>query len=284
MNYQALITSMGQIGREYDEKNSPESLLWNMITKCVSQLGLLDFIIYTYDENTEMLTQDAGFGYKFNEQNEIQNQLKVPKGKGIVGDAAEKMDYQKVDDTSLDQRYIEDGCKNKSELTVPIIWNRKLIGVLDSEHPQHQFFKDMHLHTFYMISSFLGPRIERLQRKRKITLSQSKYYEQFIDLLENEQCYKDEKLSLENISARLGINKCYLSKVINESSQKKFTEIVNTYRVEDVKKALTIGKHKKYTLLSLAYDAGFSSKASFNAAFKKHTGQSPSAYMKQNKA
>jgi AraC-like DNA-binding protein len=58
-----------------------------------------------------------------------------------------------------------------------------------------------------------------------------------------------------------------------------FNDYINHHRVESVKKAFTNGEHKTTTLLGIAYDCGFNSKATFNRAFKKNTGLSPKEYI-----
>ena len=60
-----------------------------------------------------------------------------------------------------------------------------------------------------------------------------------------------------------------------------FNDFVNKYRVEEVKKAFDNGDHKKSTLLGIAFDCGFNSKATFNRAFKKNTGLSPKDYLEK---
>jgi len=60
-----------------------------------------------------------------------------------------------------------------------------------------------------------------------------------------------------------------------------FSEFLNQYRIEKVKELLRSSEANKYTLVTLAEAAGFSSKSSFNAIFKKMTGMTPSAYKKK---
>ena len=74
---------------------------------------------------------------------------------------------------------------------------------------------------------------------------------------------------------RLGI----ISKTINQGFQMNFNDCINSYRIEAVKNSLDLGEHKKTTLLGIAYDCGFNSKATFNRAFKKHTGKTPKEYI-----
>ena len=54
-------------------------------------------------------------------------------------------------------------------------------------------------------------------------------------------------------------------------------------RINDVVKSINAGLHIKQTIISLAYEAGFNSKSTFNKAFKTVTSQTPSAYIKNKK-
>jgi AraC-like DNA-binding protein len=70
--------------------------------------------------------------------------------------------------------------------------------------------------------------------------------------------------------------------VINQGLNQSFFEFINRYRIEDAKAALIDPKYKNCTILAVAYDAGFNSKTSFNNAFKKYQGMTPSAFKKNH--
>ncbi len=71
--------------------------------------------------------------------------------------------------------------------------------------------------------------------------------------------------------------KSYLTtKCLNAVFEQKFSDFVNGYRIKELKVLLQDPENEKYTLLSLAHDVGFNSKASFNRAVKKITGGTPS--------
>lgn len=281
MDFSNFIASFGRIDRTSNGNYSNNKLIWKVASECASSLDLIDFIIYIFDQNNHELSQEAGHGYKSKVENELINPLKIKIGQGIVGDSAQKMTFQLVNDTTRDGRYIRDGRRNYSELSVPIVWNGELLGVLDSEHPNKYYFGDFHIEAFYTIASFLGPRLQSSKKAKRRFSRQNKYYCQFIELMEKEQLYKDEYLSLSKVAAILEINQCYLSKIINQASSKKFTDIVNAYRINCVRKTFHLNKHKYYTIMSIAYEAGFASKASFNAAFKRETNMTPSQYIHQ---
>ncbi|MEM6803057.1 MAG: helix-turn-helix domain-containing protein, partial [Bacteroidota bacterium] len=72
-----------------------------------------------------------------------------------------------------------------------------------------------------------------------------------------------------------------LSYLLNQQLATNFYEYINKHRIAHFKQALSDKKNSNYSLLGLAYDAGFKSKSSFYRIFKKETGMSPSAYLKK---
>lgn len=102
-----------------------------------------------------------------------------------------------------------------------------------------------------------------------------------IEKLMEEGAYLDPALSLNSMAEQLGTNSSVLSQVINQGFEVNFNDFVNTYRVEAVRRALEKGEHQTHTLPGIAQNCGFSSKATFNRAFKKHVQLSPSAYIRQ---
>lgn len=99
-----------------------------------------------------------------------------------------------------------------------------------------------------------------------------------LQLMEREKPYLDSGLTLAQLAHRLNVTPHNLSEAINSRLQQTFFDFVNRYRVEQVKKDLTDPGKQRYTFLALALEAGFNSKSSFNAIFKKHTGMTPSEY------
>ena len=100
-----------------------------------------------------------------------------------------------------------------------------------------------------------------------------------LSLLQNEKVYEDPELSLTQMAKQLKTNPSILSKTINQGFQLNFNDFINNYRIDAVKEKLKAGEQKTQTLLGIAYDCGFNSKATFNRAFKKVTGTSPKEWM-----
>ncbi len=92
--------------------------------------------------------------------------------------------------------------------------------------------------------------------------------------------YLESKLSVKQLADMLNMPSYQLSNIINDYLHKNFFDFINEYRVEEVKKQLSVNKN--YTLLGIAYECGFNSKSSFNRIFKNFTGITPSDYRKEH--
>jgi AraC-like DNA-binding protein len=95
-----------------------------------------------------------------------------------------------------------------------------------------------------------------------------------------DQLFTDPELSLNDVAEVLGANPRTVSRTINLRFGMNFNDFVNQYRVNAVVEAMANGEAVNQTLLGLALDSGFNSKATFNRAFKKFKGQSPANYLK----
>jgi AraC-like DNA-binding protein len=100
------------------------------------------------------------------------------------------------------------------------------------------------------------------------------------NLMATEKLFKEPELTLSDLATRLNIHPNYLSQVINEKEGVNFYDYVNSLRIEEFIQQIALPENKKYTLLTVAYEAGFNSKSSFNRYFKKVTDQSPSEYLR----
>lgn len=140
-------------------KNTVDEILWDITKNCVGHLGFEDCVIYLLDEKTQLLKQKAAAGNKNIEAHLIYNPIAIPVGKGIVGAVAKTKEPILITDTSNDSRYITDDANRLSEIAVPIILKNKLIGVIDSEHPQKNFYNDKHLNALKTIAVLCANKI-----------------------------------------------------------------------------------------------------------------------------
>lgn len=99
--------------------------------------------------------------------------------------------------------------------------------------------------------------------------------------MQEEKYYLDPDLTLITFAKQLNIHPNKVSAVLNNEFKKSFRDFVNSYRINEFKSRLETQNIENSTLLGLAYDAGFNSKASFNRIFKKEVGMTPNTYLKQ---
>lgn len=92
--------------------------------------------------------------------------------------------------------------------------------------------------------------------------------------------WREESLTLAVLARRLHTSPRTLSRALNEGLGQSFNEFINRMRVDAVAAELR-DPHGRGDVLRAAFDAGFSSKASFNRAFKAYTGVTPSAFRRQ---
>lgn len=97
-------------------------------------------------------------------------------------------------------------------------------------------------------------------------------------VMEENQLYLKSQLTLQELAQEMGISAHNLSEVINTQAGKNFYDFVNSYRVEEVMRRLRDPRYTHLTILAVAADSGFNSKATFNAFFKRQTGLTPSQY------
>lgn len=117
----------------------------------------------------------------------------------------------------------------------------------------------------------------------QLAVSEEEYHE---DLLKLQQYMMAEKpflnpsLTIQDISKDIKVPVRDLSLLINHQLGQHFYDFVNSYRIESAMNILKDEAKSKLTILEILYYVGFNSKSSFNTAFKKHTGKTPTDYRK----
>lgn len=107
------------------------------------------------------------------------------------------------------------------------------------------------------------------------------YKNELVALLGSEKPFLNPQVSIADLSEKLSVPTKHLSQVINQSFNKSFFDFINTYRIQEVQQILKGSKDDKLTVLEAMYQAGFNSKSSFNTAFKKETGLTPTEFRKK---
>lgn len=118
-------------------------------------------------------------------------------------------------------------------------------------------------------------RYERSGLKKK---DAQRYLKQLLAYMEEQKPYLDGELTIQQLAHQLDIPRHYLTQVINEGLEKNFYTFINEYRLQEVQQRMLDPRYEHFTLLAIAYDAGFNSKSAFNLIFKNSTGQTPSQW------
>ncbi|TSE04487.1 helix-turn-helix domain-containing protein [Aquimarina algiphila] len=99
-------------------------------------------------------------------------------------------------------------------------------------------------------------------------------------LIVDTKVYLEPDISLAKLSKMIGKSTQLTSSIINQYAKRNFNDFINYYRIQEAKKFLLNTENHKFTISSIAFDTGFSSLSSFNSAFKKFEGMTPSSYRK----
>ena len=91
----------------------------------------------------------------------------------------------------------------------------------------------------------------------------------------------DPEITLSSLADLTSVSPEYLSKMINNQLGKNFYDFINHYRIEEFKTRCSLPENKNFTLISIAFDCGFNSKATFNRVFKNATGETPGDYARK---
>ena len=125
-----------------------------------------------------------------------------------------------------------------------------------------------------------GPSAARYERSGLSAVEAAALKSELVALMAKEHPYRDPDLTLSDLAEQLSTSPHKLSEVLNQELAQTFYDFVNSYRVGDVRQRLVERTSQHLSVLTLALDAGFASKSTFNQVFKKLTGQTPSSYRK----
>ena len=127
------------------------------------------FAILLLNEKTQELRVHFSLGHP----KELVKNLRIKVGEGIVGRAAQTRHSVLVNDVKDDPSYIPSLAAMRSELAVPLMFKGRLIGVLDLEAPQPDFFNDSHVSLLELLASRMALAIENARLYRR-TLRQAR--------------------------------------------------------------------------------------------------------------
>lgn len=152
--------------------------------------------------------------------------------------------------------------------------------------------------VYIVVLGFFGLRQGNIFESRKINLNMEEAVkdnfdekpledkeEHFIQCIQEhmkqKKPYLDPDLNLARLSDQLDVTPAYLSKILNNRLSRSFFDFVNHYRVREFKEQCLDHRNKHLSLMGIASNSGFNSKATFNRVFKNITGMTPGEYFRQ---
>lgn len=132
----------------------------------------------------------------------------------------------------------------------------------------------------------LAEEFDKQKGRRVLVLSEEQFHDfskRLERAVEQEKLFIENEISLAELSKKIAIQPYQLSELISRLYGESFFDFINRHRIEEIKSRLQDPESETFSLLGIAMDCGFNSKSSFNTAFKKFTGQTPSEYRKKER-
>jgi phosphoserine phosphatase RsbU/P len=104
----------------------------------------------------------------------VQGKLRVAASEGIVGAAATLREPVLVPDVTADERYLLVNPETRSELAIPMLHKGKVIGVLDLESPQLNYFTEEHVQTLSILAANLAVSLENARLYEEVAKAEAR--------------------------------------------------------------------------------------------------------------
>ena len=147
---------LSEVGRETSAILDVEELLRRAAeqTKRVIDYQILSIMLYDEEQKVFRHRLDVKHGQS------VQGRLRATTSEGIVGAAATLKEPVLVPDVTVDPRYVMVNPETRSELAIPMMHQRKVIGVLDLESPIPNYFTEDHVQTLSILAANLAVSLE----------------------------------------------------------------------------------------------------------------------------
>jgi GAF domain-containing protein len=168
----ALEQIIGYFSSSLTARTNIEDVLWDVTQNLISRLGYVDCIIYLWNPDRTKMIQKAAYGSKGSLEAIITQTFEVAPGQGVVGHAMVTRKPVLVTDTRKDTRYRVDDQPRLSEISVPIIHDDELLGIIDSEHPSAGYFTERDVKILTTIATLVGNMIKQIESDRSLKIHQ----------------------------------------------------------------------------------------------------------------
>lgn len=140
--------------------------------------------------------------------------------------------------------------------------------------------------VLFALQAMLNPELFRMQDRLLASVAnpadkrrQTEQDHRLLAFMEEHRPYLDPDISLERLARRSGVKAKDISVLINQHHGVHFFDFINRYRIEHAKRLLV---ETDQTVTDILFASGFNAKSSFNSAFRKHAGTTPSMFRKEN--
>ena len=161
---------LNEVGRETSSILDVEELLRRAAeqTKRVIDYQILSIMLYDEEQKVFRHRVDVKHGQH------VQGKLRVAVTEGIVGAAATQKEPVLVADVSKDPRYVMANPETRSELAIPMMHKGKVIGVLDLESPQLNYFTEDHVQTLSILAANLAVSLENARLYEQVARDEAR--------------------------------------------------------------------------------------------------------------
>jgi phosphoserine phosphatase RsbU/P len=161
---------LNEVGRETSSILDVEELLRRAAEQIKRVIDYQILSLMLYDEKQKVFRHriDVKHGQH------VQGKLRVAVSEGIVGAAATLKAPVRVPDVSADPRYLMVNPETRSELAIPMIHKGQVIGVLDLESPQLNYFTEDHVQTLSILAANLAVSLENARLYEKLARDEAR--------------------------------------------------------------------------------------------------------------
>ncbi len=138
------------------------------LVKRVIDYQILSILLYDHEQQVFRHRLDLKHGQR------VQGKFRVAASEGIVGAAATLREPVVVPDVTADPRYLMVNPETRSELAIPMIHKGKVIGVLDLESPQLNYFTDDHVQTLSILAANLAVSVENARLYEEVAKGEAR--------------------------------------------------------------------------------------------------------------
>ncbi|MEP6950008.1 MAG: histidine kinase [Ginsengibacter sp.] len=153
-------------------KKNVDDVLWDVSQNLIGRMNYVDCMIYMWNGDNTRMIQKAAYGPKGDPKAITAKVFDVLPGQGVVGYVMETKEPLLIPDTRKDHRYRLDDIMRLSEISVPIIHNNELIGIIDSEHPDANHFKERDIQILTTIATLVGNKIKQIESEQSLEIKQ----------------------------------------------------------------------------------------------------------------